>query len=76
MNRTKISKIIVIEVIFKKDKLSDMVLIGLFFLAFTSVHALYYVEARHGWAIEPLLFIFTASCLINIKNKITGVNRF
>jgi len=45
-------------------------LILLLFLSISFAQSLFYVEGRHRWAIEPLMLIFTANGIINIKNMV------
>jgi len=42
----------------------------LMLLAVSIAQSLFYVEGRHRWAIEPILLIFSANGIINIKNII------
>lgn len=45
-------------------------LIVILFIAISFAQSIFYVEGRHRWAIEPLLLIFTAYGLIEIKDRI------
>jgi len=45
-------------------------LIVLLFISISFAQSIFYVEGRHRWAIEPLLLIFTAHGLIEIKDKL------
>lgn len=50
----------------------DAVVSVLLFIFLTSLlHALFYVEIRHRWAVEPLMLIFSAFGLTELCGKIT-----
>ena len=55
---------------FKNINLVNTSYVFILFLAFTAVHSLYYVEARHRWAIEPMLLIFTANGIVILTDFI------
>ena len=44
----------------------ETLLIALFFLSLMAAHSLYYVEARHRWAVEPLMLAFSANGVVSI----------
>jgi len=44
-------------------------LLLMYFLFLTLLHAVYYVEGRHRWTIEPLILIFTAYGILELKKK-------
>jgi 4-amino-4-deoxy-L-arabinose transferase-like glycosyltransferase len=48
----------------KKWNGTDALLVALFFLSLMAAHSLYYVEARHRWAVEPLMLAFSANGIV------------
>lgn len=51
-----------------KDK--EAILILLFFLSICATQAIFYVEGRHRWAIEPLMMIYAAASMWSLKVKL------
>jgi hypothetical protein len=41
-------------------------------LAISFFQSIFYVEMRHRWAIEPILLIFAANGIINLRNIVKG----
>ena len=54
----------------KRVSVRQEVYLLLFFLTFLSLfQALYYVEGRHRWSVEPILMIFSAAGILKLTNK-------
>jgi len=61
-------------ILFVRQKFPCLIIL-LFFASVTLSHAINYVEIRHRWGIEPLLFIFTAAGIFYAKEKIAYYTR-
>lgn len=51
-------------------KIASMGAILFFICAVSLVHAIYYVEIRHRWAVEPLMMIFAAHAFVKLLDYI------
>jgi len=63
-------------VYFKRKEIAGILLVWLLFFSVTCVHSLYYVEARHRWAIEALILIFSANAVNIAVNRYHAVRAF
>ena len=51
------------------SKNKEAILILLFFLSICATQAIFFVEGRHRWAIEPLMMIYVAASMRSLKAK-------
>ena len=58
------------------SKNKEAILILLFFVSICAAQAIFFVEGRHRWAIEPLMMIYVAASMRSLKAKFINIRTY